>query len=209
VPAAGAWQGARSLDREERVRSHLAVVAAVAALAAGAGGPVPAASAASATVVVNELYGGGGNSGAPFANDFVELANRGDTAVSVDGWSVQYHSSSATGAWQITTLSGSIPAGGRYLVGEGQGAGSAAPLPTTQASGTIAMSATSGTVAVVSSAAALTCTDSAACGAAAVDLAAARRTRRPSSARTRRTPTTTPPTSSPPHLVGHHRDCRT
>jgi predicted extracellular nuclease len=171
VPAAGSWQGARSFDREERVRTHLAVVAAVAALAAVVGGPVPAASAASATVVVNEVYGGGGNSGAPFANDFVELANRGDTAVTVDGWSVQYHSSSATGAWQVTTLSGSIPAGGRYLVGEGQGAGSAAPLPTTQASGTIAMSATSGTVAVVSSAAALTCTDSAACGAAAVDLA--------------------------------------
>ena len=56
---------------------------------------VVAASAASATLVINEVYGGGGNSGAMFTNDFIELANRTDSAVSVDGWSVQYHSASA------------------------------------------------------------------------------------------------------------------
>src|SRR4051794_31793690 len=91
---------------------------------------VPAASAhaASPDIVISQVYGGGGNSGAPFKNDFIQLANRGSTAVDVTGWSVQY-ASAAGSSWQVTPLSGSIPAGGRYLVQEAAGAGDAAPLP--------------------------------------------------------------------------------
>src|ERR1700749_4832771 len=124
----------------------------------------------SSSLVVNEVYGGGGNSGATLTNDFIELANRSNAAVTVDGWSVQYHSGSATGSWQTTPLTGSIPAGGIYLVGESQGTGGTQPLPATQASGTIAMSATSGSVALVHGTAALTCTDSPSCQAASIDL---------------------------------------
>jgi predicted extracellular nuclease len=142
----------------------VAVVAAVV-------GAVPNASAApSSTLVINEVYGGGGNSGATYTNDFIELTNRGSSPVSVDGWSVQYHSGGTTGAWQTTQLSGSIPAGGIYLVGEGQGSGGTQPLPTTQASGSIAMSGTAGTVALVHSSDALTCADSASCESASTDL---------------------------------------
>jgi predicted extracellular nuclease len=90
--------------------------------------------------------------------------------VSVDGWSVQYHSGSASGAWQVTQLTGSIAPGAIYLVGEGQGSGGTQPLPPTQASGSIAMSGTSGTVALVNSGTALTCADSASCQGASVDL---------------------------------------
>ena len=52
------------------------------------------AEAASSGAVINEVYGGGGNSGATLTNDFVELANAGSGAVALDGWSVQYISAS-------------------------------------------------------------------------------------------------------------------
>ena len=129
-----------------------------------------AEAAPSTTLVVNEVYGGGGNSGATLTNDFVELTNRSSAAVSVDGWSVQYHSGGATGAWQTTPLTGSIAPGAFYLIGEAAGTGGTQPLPPTQASGTIAMSGTAGTVALVNSTTLLTCLDSASCAAASVDL---------------------------------------
>ena len=65
--------------------------------------------APAAKVVVNQLYGGGGNSGSVFSNDFIELFNDADTAVSLAGWSVQYNSAAGTGAWQVTPLTGTIP----------------------------------------------------------------------------------------------------
>jgi predicted extracellular nuclease len=151
-----------------RVALALAGLAVVGVLLLG--GASPGAAAPSSGIVVNEVYGGGGNSGARYTNDFIELRNRGTAAVSVDGWSVQYHAASGTGAWQATPLSGSIPAGGIYLVAEAQGAGGTDPLPDPQKTGTIAMSGTGGTVAVVNGTAALTCQDSAACQSASVDV---------------------------------------
>jgi predicted extracellular nuclease len=135
------------------------------------GGDAPASAAPATSVVINEVYGGGGNSGATYTNDFVELANRGSAVVDLTGWSVQYHSSGATGTWQVTQLTGSIAPGGFYLVAEAKGAGGTQALPDAQASGTIAMSATAGTVALVQSTTALTCADSASCQGASVDLA--------------------------------------
>ncbi|HEX6443562.1 MAG TPA: lamin tail domain-containing protein [Streptosporangiales bacterium] len=153
-----------------RARGALAAGTVLAVGAALAGAPTPASATPSASLVVNEVYGGGGNSGATYTNDFVELANRGDSSVSVDGWSVQYHSGGTTGSWQVTTLSGTVAPGARYLVAEAKGAGGTQSLPDPQAGGTIAMSATSGTVALVHDTAALTCADSASCQSASVDL---------------------------------------
>ncbi|QAY59561.1 ExeM/NucH family extracellular endonuclease [Microbacterium protaetiae] len=120
------------------------------------------------TVVINEVYGGGGNSGATFTNDFVELYNPSGAAISLDGWSVQY--ASATGAtWNATTLSGSIPSKGHYLVQEAKGAGGTEPLPTPDATGSLAMSGTQGKVALVSTATALTCGATCAADAGVVD----------------------------------------
>ena len=78
----------------------------------------------SAGPMIAEVYGGGGNSGATLTRDFIELANAGSDAASVAGWSVQYlpASPSPTSQWQVTNLSGAVPAGGRYLIGEAQGA---------------------------------------------------------------------------------------
>ena len=79
-------------------------------------------------VVVSEVYGGGGNSGATFKNDFIELYNRTGSAIDLAGWSVQYASAAGT-SWQTTALSGTIAPGGYYLVQEGAGAGGDLPLP--------------------------------------------------------------------------------
>jgi DNA/RNA endonuclease G (NUC1) len=109
---------------------------------------------ASAQVVISQVYGGGGNSGATYTHDFVELFNRGSETVAITGWSVQY--ASATGStWAVTPLSGSIAPGHYYLVQQAQGAGGTTPLPTPDAAGTTAMAATNGKVALVSSTAAL------------------------------------------------------
>lgn len=151
------------------IRTVSAVLASAAVVVSGALLAAPA-SAASAGLVIGEVYGGGGNSGATLTNDFIELQNRGSVPVSVDGWSVQYHPSSASGSWQTTPLSGTVPPGGYYLVQEGAGQGGSAALPTPDATGGIALSATAGTVALVSSTSALTCTASDTCASAAVDL---------------------------------------
>jgi uncharacterized protein len=114
------------------------------------------ASAASPDVAISQVYGGGGNSGATFTNDFIELRNTSSAAVDVTGWSVQYAAAGGTN-YQVTTLSGTVPANGHYLVQELAGAGGTTPLPTPDATGSIAMSGTSGKVALVVNATALTC----------------------------------------------------
>lgn len=128
-----------------------------------------AASAVSPDVVVSQVYGGGGNSGAPYTNDFIELYNRGTTAVPLSGWSVQY--ASATGSsWSKTALSGSIAAGAYYLVQEGAGNGAGTALPTPDATGAIALSAISGKVALVTTTTALTCSSGCATASGVRDL---------------------------------------
>ncbi|HWO62355.1 MAG TPA: lamin tail domain-containing protein, partial [Umezawaea sp.] len=152
--------------RSSLPRVGLAVTAATAVTLAVAL-PVTAIAAPSPDALIAEVYGGGGNSGATLTQDFVELANKGAAAVAVDGWSVQYlpASASASSTWQTTPLAGSIAAGGRFLVGEAKGTGGTVELPTTDATGTIAMSGTGGTIALVSGTTALTCKTAAACAA--------------------------------------------
>ena len=76
----------------------------------------------STTLVISRVYGGGGNAGATYKNDFIELYNLGATPVTISGWSVQYASSTGT-SWQVTPLTGTIPPGQYYLVQEAAGAG--------------------------------------------------------------------------------------
>src|SRR3546814_15237177 len=78
--------------------------------------------AAHAQVVISQVYGGGGNSGATLKSDFIELHNNGSDTVSVEGWSVQYASSSGS-TWQVTPLAGRIGPGAYYLVKQTAGAG--------------------------------------------------------------------------------------
>src|SRR5262245_9248607 len=133
--------------------------AALALLVTGIGAATLAgspAAAVSADVVISEIYGGGGNSGATFTNDFIELYNRGSAPVDISTWSVQYASAAGV-TWAVTPLTGSIAPGHWYLIQEAAGAGGTTPLPTPDATGTTAMSATSGKVALVTNQTALPC----------------------------------------------------
>ncbi|MDU0367814.1 ExeM/NucH family extracellular endonuclease [Microbacterium sp. KSW4-17] len=103
--------------------------------------PLPAFAADGARVVINEAYLKGGSAGAPYAQKFVELYNAGDTAQDLSGWSLQYRSAASvdapTGA-NTQALSGSISAGGYYLIAlPGNGNGDVgAPLPAADATST-------------------------------------------------------------------------
>src|SRR6476661_3906566 len=92
-------------------RARLLVLLAVAAALLVA----PAARSASSDMVVSQVYAGGGNSGATYANDFVEIFNRGTTAIDLGTWSIQYASAAGT-SWQATALSGSVQPGRYYLI---------------------------------------------------------------------------------------------
>ncbi len=133
-------------------------VAGCAALVAGLLlAPTAQAVDTSSSVVINEVYGGGGNAGAPYTNDFIELVNTGTQPVDLSTWSVQYGSASGTTYGGKTDLVGSIAPGARYVVAESAGNTASAPLPQTDVTGTISMSGTSGKVALVSSTTTLTC----------------------------------------------------
>ncbi len=111
---------------------------------------VKPAQALSADIVISQVYGGGGNSGATYTHDFIELFNRGTTTVSLAGWSLQYASATGTGNFgssptQFTELPDVSLAPGQYLlVQEAQGSGGTTPLPGPDVidSSPIAMSAT-------------------------------------------------------------------
>jgi len=108
-------------------------------------------------IVISQVYGGGGNSGAPFTNDFIELFNRGTSSVNLNGWSVQYASTSGTSWTNMTALTNVILAPGQYyLIKEGSGGTTGSGLPAPDATGTINMSGTNGKVALANIASALT-----------------------------------------------------
>ena len=113
------------------------------------------------SVVISQVYGGGGNTGAPYTHDYVELFNRGTTTVSLEGWSIQYTSATGTGnfggnAGLLVVLSGSLAPGQYYLV-QLAGGTTGTALPTAQATGTTNMSATGGKVVLVDQVAGLGC----------------------------------------------------
>ncbi len=146
---------------------HVLSSSRAALIAAGlvvAGGPVAVARASTSGVVVSALYGGGGNTGAPFTNDYIELFNGGAAPVSLNGWSVQYASATGTGnlganSGQLTELPNVVLAPGQYfLIQEGGGAtGSPLPTPDLVDATPIAMSASAGKVALVTDQVTLGC----------------------------------------------------
>ena len=93
-----------------------------------------------AYVVISEAYGGGGNSGATYTHDFIELYNPTDHDISIDGWQIQYASATGVfGTTNNTNLSGIIKAKGYFLIQQSKGTAGTAALPTPDATGQINM----------------------------------------------------------------------
>jgi lamin tail-like protein/thrombospondin type 3 repeat protein len=123
-------------------------------------GAVLGAAPANAQVRISQIYGGGGNTGAQYLSDYIEIYNSG-APQSLAGWSVQYNSAVGTTAFFVTPLPSVVLGTGQYfLVKEADGtstvAGQSMALPTPDATGTISMAAGDSKIAIVSSTVALT-----------------------------------------------------
>ena len=106
------------------------------------------AAPAGAAVVISQVYGGGGNTGATLKHDFIELFNNGSAPVAIGGWSVQYAAATGTG-WSVTIIpAGTSLAAGRYLlVRQAPGSGGTVDV-NADVIGMIAMNGASGKVAL-------------------------------------------------------------
>ena len=116
--------------------------------------------AASSTVVISQVYAAGGNSGATYNADYVELFNLSGSAVNITGWSLQYFSAtaSATSNPTISPVTGTVilQPGQRYLIQATPGTtGVALTNSADQTSSNLAMGATAGRIYVTNTTAAL------------------------------------------------------
>jgi hypothetical protein len=109
------------------------------------------------TIVISQIYGGGGNAGAQWTHDFVVLHNTGRVPATLDGWSLQYAAAASEnwGGSHRTLLHGVIAPGGHHLVQLAGGANGDDP-PTPDVTGTTNLAAGSGKVALVRDTEALT-----------------------------------------------------
>ncbi|GAA4714770.1 ExeM/NucH family extracellular endonuclease [Nocardioides conyzicola] len=85
-------------------------------------------------LVISEVYGGGGNTGATYTNDFVELYNPTDAAIALTGMSLQYRAAANTGtpaSSAITNLNtaGSVPAHDWFVVKLATGGANGVAVP--------------------------------------------------------------------------------
>ncbi len=124
-------------------------------------------------VKISQVYGAGGNGGATYASDFIELYNAGAPQL-LTGWSVQYASDTGT-TWSVTNLPAVTLGTGKYLLvqestGTGWPVGQAAALPTPDVTGTIAMAASAGKVALCNSTTALSGSQCPTPGASVMDM---------------------------------------
>ena len=117
---------------------------------------VNAAVAGTATnVVISQIYGGGGRTGAACKNDFVELFNPTAVAVNISGWSIQYAGATGT-SWTVGNLSGTIQSYRYYLIQMTSEGAVGVTIPIAESTNSINCSATAGKFALVSNQTALT-----------------------------------------------------
>jgi uncharacterized protein len=129
-------------------------------------------------LVISQIYGGGGNSGATYSHDYIEIFNRGTASVSLDGKSLQYASATGSGnlganATQLTELSGTVPPGRYLLVREATNnvaVGEPLPTPYLDDPTPINMAAGAGKVALANGTTTLGCNTEATCAANGNDI---------------------------------------
>src|SRR5665213_598485 len=119
--------------------------------------------AGSTTVVISQIYTAGGNSGAVYNADYVELFNISSTAQSLNGFALQYSSAAGTTGTVIALPAGiTLQPGQRYLIQGTAGAnGTAMPNAADAALSTLAMGGSAGKIYLTNNQIALAnvCTD--------------------------------------------------
>ncbi len=108
-------------------------------------------------MVLSQVYGGGGNGGATYTHDFIELFNRSSSSIDISGWSVQYASATGT-AWQVSVIPAAttVAPGKYFLIQLATGGANGVALPTPDLIGTnINIAGAAGKVALVNDAVAL------------------------------------------------------
>jgi len=142
------------------IAKHIPFVMVIVLLCAIAVQPVavaaPHATPASA-LRISQVYGGGGNSGAPLTHDFIEIFNSSSAAVSLNGLFLQYASATGTGNFgssttMLTELSDVLLQPGQYFLVQEAGGATGVPLPTPDS-----IDATGGKVVLVSGVTSLGC----------------------------------------------------
>lgn len=118
--------------------------------------------ASNAQVVISQIYGAGGNAGALFNRDYIELYNKGAVPVDISGWTIQYHSATNTTTnWNFNTIPASqtIGVGKYYLIAFGAVGANGSALPTPDFDSTVSplnLSGTTGRASLVNVGTALT-----------------------------------------------------
>ena len=139
------------------------IISNTASVSSGTSDPNPGSESANATttvkqpfLVISQIYPGGGNAGATYTNDFIEIFNRGTTTVdfAATNYSIQYTGQASnfggTGATvKFDLTSGTIAPGQYFLIQAASGGANGVALPTPDATSSIAMSAVAGKVALV------------------------------------------------------------
>jgi Peptidase family C25/Lamin Tail Domain len=111
--------------------------------------PAPTVQAVSPNIVISQIYGAGGNTGATYNQDFIELYNRSSVSVNITGWTLQYASATgnfSTAANNFLTLSGTIGPGQYFLVAASTVGANGVALPTPDQSVNFNMAAGAGKV---------------------------------------------------------------
>ncbi len=114
---------------------------------------------AQTSLVISQLYGGGGNTGAPYTYDYVELYNPTAAPISLNGVSYQYASATGTSWASIALPNTSIQPSHYFLIQNAAGTTvTNKPLPTPDfvPASPVSISATAGKIALVQGTAALT-----------------------------------------------------
>lgn len=114
-------------------------------------------------VVISQVYGGGGITGATYKNDFVVLFNRGNQPVNISGWSLQFAGTAGTemfGDHPPIGLNGTLQPGQYYLIQLHEGANGANIPMMADATGTLDIPNNSGKLALVNTTLPLGCNGS-------------------------------------------------
>ncbi|UNX56567.1 ExeM/NucH family extracellular endonuclease (plasmid) [Georgenia sp. TF02-10] len=99
-------------------------------------------------LVISEVYGAGGNGGATFNADFVELYNPTDEDISLSGLAIHYRAANGNSGGPPFALSGSVPAGEHWLIQMSATGGNGVALPTPDTTASFSMAAAGGQVAL-------------------------------------------------------------